>query len=118
MKRLFLIVAAVALLFAANGCNHPQLARHGCGDSHCNHCGSHGGPGIMKSRLAGGLAGKPGGAGSRLADGGPERVAPLPHGYQQQMGPAGPVGPQVGYPYYTIRGPRDFLVNEPNPIGR
>lgn len=26
--------------------------------------------------------------------------------------------PTVGYPYYTLRGPRDFLVNNPPSIGR
>lgn len=35
--------------------------------------------------------------------------------------PEGAVGgnsPQVAYPYYTVRGPRDFLVNNPPTIGR
>jgi hypothetical protein len=31
------------------------------------------------------------------------------------MGYGGPVAAQVTYPYYTIRGPRDFL--DPNPRG-
>jgi hypothetical protein len=30
----------------------------------------------------------------------------------------GPPTGQVGYPYYTVRGPRDFLQNDPPTIGR
>jgi hypothetical protein len=30
----------------------------------------------------------------------------------------GPPAAQVGYPYYTTRGPRDFLINNPPSIGR
>ena len=33
-------------------------------------------------------------------------------------GPYGPTAPTVGYPYYTNRAPRDFLVNNPPTIGR
>ena len=33
-------------------------------------------------------------------------------------GPAGPPTAQVAYPYYTTRGPRDFLINNPPSIGR
>ena len=32
-------------------------------------------------------------------------------------GPAGPATPTYGYPYYTTRGPRDFLVDNPPSIG-
>ena len=31
--------------------------------------------------------------------------------------PGQPTG-QVAYPYYTVRGPRDFLLNDPPTIGR
>jgi hypothetical protein len=136
MKRLLSTLAAAALLMGAIGCQHPYLARHGCGDSHCNHCagpqggllGGHGagrlgGRGV--DRHAGHGAGLFGGHGAgRFAGmgprggGGPDGVPPLPPGYQQQLAPAGPAGPQVAYPYYTIRGPRDFFLNEPNPLGR
>jgi hypothetical protein len=30
----------------------------------------------------------------------------------------GPPTAQVGYPYYTVRGPRDFLLDNPPSIGR
>lgn len=33
-------------------------------------------------------------------------------------GPGGPATAQVAYPYYTTRGPRDFLVDNPPTIGR
>ena len=35
----------------------------------------------------------------------------------QLGGPAGPPCAQVTYPYYTVRGPRDFLAAHPTPIG-
>ena len=40
----------------------------------------------------------------------------LKHGKVQQN--PGPPGPTVGYPYYTVRGPRDFLASNPPSIGR
>ena len=33
-------------------------------------------------------------------------------------GPHGPMSPTYAYPYYTTRGPRDFLMNNPPTIGR
>ena len=42
--------------------------------------------------------------------------------HHQLSGTGGPASgvqsAQVGYPYYTHRGPRDFLVNNPPSIGR
>jgi hypothetical protein len=41
-----------------------------------------------------------------------------PHpGQHPQAQPAGPPVGQYGYPYYTLRGPRDFLQNNPPSIG-
>ncbi|WP_231744126.1 hypothetical protein [Stieleria neptunia] len=31
---------------------------------------------------------------------------------------SGPPTGQTAYPYYTVRGPRDFLLNDPPTIGR
>ncbi len=46
-------------------------------------------------------------------------VPQLPPGYEQAMqGPAGPPTAAYAYPYYTIRGPRDFLMKNPPTIGR
>jgi hypothetical protein len=30
---------------------------------------------------------------------------------------SGPPAAQVAYPYYTVRGPRDFLLDNPPPLG-
>ena len=46
-------------------------------------------------------------------------IPQLPPGYAQGMqGPAGPPTAAYAYPYYTIRGPRDFLTKNPPGIGR
>ncbi len=37
--------------------------------------------------------------------------------YRQDQPPYGPQGAQVAYPYYTTRGPRDFLIDNPPSIG-
>jgi hypothetical protein len=45
---------------------------------------------------------------------------PMSHGAYRaddQVG-SGVPGPTVAYPYYTTRGPRDFLLNNPPSIGR
>jgi hypothetical protein len=50
--------------------------------------------------------------------------SPVPDCYEDHQavasqlgGPAGPSCPQVTYPYYTVRGPRDFLAAHPPSIG-
>jgi hypothetical protein len=51
----------------------------------------------------------------------PVRGTPgFPHHHygREYIGPQGPSTAQVGYPYYTVRGPRDFLMNNPPSIGR
>ena len=46
-------------------------------------------------------------------------IPQLPPGYTQAMqGPAGPPTAAYAYPYYTNRGPRDFLMRNPPTIGR
>ena len=40
------------------------------------------------------------------------------HQLQNQPFTPGPPSAQVGYPYYTVRGPRDFLLDNPPTIGR
>ena len=53
--------------------------------------------------------------------------ANVPHGaagykkgahHREYVGPQGPPTAQVAYPYYTTRGPRDFLLDNPPSIGR
>ena len=41
-----------------------------------------------------------------------------PHYQREYVGPQGPPTAAVAYPYYTIRGPRDFLIDNPPSIGR
>ncbi|OHB82666.1 MAG: hypothetical protein A2V98_23685 [Planctomycetes bacterium RBG_16_64_12] len=54
-------------------------------------------------------------AGSGIWDGsGP--LDPAGRGGQQAFTPGPPTG-AVTYPYYTVRGPRDFLARNPRPIG-
>ena len=68
----------------------PQCGVRGLLGSHCRRCGC--------NLLGGGAHGTP---------------------YTQPFaGPYGPTTPTVGYPYYTTRAPRDFLVNNPPTIGR
>jgi hypothetical protein len=43
---------------------------------------------------------------------------PKHHMTREYVGPQGPPTAQVAYPYYTCRGPRDFLVDNPPSIGR
>jgi hypothetical protein len=52
--------------------------------------------------------------------GGAHRTPGYPHHHfsRSYVGPQGPPTPQVAYPYYTTRGPRDFLLDNPPSIGR
>jgi hypothetical protein len=97
MKRTILTIAILALLFAAPGCLHRNThPSGGCGPG----CGG----------LLGGLAGS-----------GPiSQEIHATQGWRHQTPEIGPAGPPTGataYPYYTLRGPRDFLTNNPPSIG-
>jgi hypothetical protein len=52
--------------------------------------------------------------------GGAHRTPGYPHHHhhREYVGPQGPPSAQVAYPYYTIRGPRDFFLDNPPSIGR
>jgi len=52
--------------------------------------------------------------------GGAHRTPGYPHHHlhREYVGPQGPPTAQVAYPYYTIRGPRDFFLDNPPSIGR
>lgn len=99
MKRMILALVAV-LCLCSLGCTHHNLSRNnGRGCNHCRHAG----------RMGGGGGG--GGGGGMLA------------GIHEQgtildQGPSGPPSASVAYPYYTVRGPRDFLMNNPPSVGR
>ena len=87
---------------------HAALTPHGgigCGRQGC------GRGGILcdscKAKLAAlkGIRGGPG-------------LGAIPHTQQQSFGgPGGPTAPSYAYPYYTTRGPRDFLMKNPPSIG-
>lgn len=99
MKRTIFTLAILALLSVAPGCLHRNLRNAG-GQGDC-------GPGC------GGLL-------SGLGGGPISQEIHATQGWRHQspeIGPAGPPTGTVGYPYYTLRGPRDFLVNNPPSIG-
>ena len=90
MKRTLLLLSVICM--ASLGCQHHRnLANNGC-----KTCGSQG-------RHA-----------SRDAD----KVPRMPLHANAQRGMAGPPTAAYRYPYYTTRGPRDFLMGNPPTIGR
>jgi len=96
MRRVLLALAATLLVTGFCGCHTLQT---GCGDCGCASCDG----GSGSSGLARALA----------------TMATL-HGRNSQHnfnGPHGPPTAQTTYPYYTLRGPRDFLLDDPPGIG-
>jgi hypothetical protein len=67
------------------------------------------GNGALRGRLAGG-----GGAGGGIAG---HMAGHNNYMHDTQVG-SGVPAPQTAYPYYTVRGPRDFFANNPPSIGR
>jgi hypothetical protein len=129
---------------AGGGCGNGACSSGQCSSGSCNSgkCGSSCGCGLlgkMKCKLTGGACGNACGCG---ACGGRVGCQAGPLGWQQggldyssHLQPGllghdaaaalnsrpftpGPPSAQVGYPYYTVRGPRDFLVDNPPTIGR
>lgn len=90
MKRFVIAIIPLALAFLV-GCQ--SSGRHdGC--PQCRHGGG--------ARMADGLMS------GRYARNASSEVVEDP----------GPAAAAVAYPYYTMRGPRDFLINNPPTIGR
>ncbi len=85
----FLLVLFPVVVGLLVGCQGPG--------HHCPQCRTHGG-----GRIADGLVS------GRYARG----MTPEP------VEDPGPAAAAVAYPYYTLRGPRDFLINNPPSIGR
>lgn len=86
-----------------------------------NHRGKSGIPlvGGCASGACGGSAcfGGQGACGNRVPAG--EGILAALHGRDRlNTGPNGPATATYSYPYYTTRGPRDFLLDNPNSIGR
>lgn len=77
-----------------------HLCPHGGTAGHCSSCG------IGRGQLLRGLV-----------NGSYSGINEL-HGSSQQAAQAGPPSGAVAYPYYTHRGPRDFLLDNPPTIGR
>ena len=91
MKRWLLLLLVAGAVGMGTGCHHFT----------CANCSRGCGPGHRRAE--------------RLAD----RVPRVPHGDHRQLyqGPYGPPTPAVAYPYYTVRAPRDFLLDNPPPLG-
>jgi hypothetical protein len=123
---LFALLAALSVS-AASGCcgNHwwGHSACSSCGEQGCGYCGANCG--------ACGPGGCPDGYGCNSGGGcgcgclgHNSDCSPIPDcadnraAVNSQLGgPAGPPSAQVTYPYYTVRGPRDFFANNPSSIG-
>ena len=144
MNRWLWIGSLAGLLVVSTGCLHHQT-RGGCSTGNCNSgacssgtCGnascngSSGGTGLLGKLNVGGcnscgcrtgcVPGKIG-----WQQGGMDYSSHLKPGVlghrastalsSQPFTPGPPTG-QVAYPYYTVRGPRDFLQSDPPTIGR
>ena len=99
MKRAFLAVVALLLVTASSGCLHQNTRQNQ--QPQCSGAGCEG--------LLGGLLG------GQITQGIHES-----HGWRHQAPQTGPPGPPTGayaYPYYTLHGPRDFLVDNPPSLG-
>jgi hypothetical protein len=119
------------------GCGGGGCGGGGCGGG-CSDCGGYSGASSGGPMGAGGMAGQagmsgPGGPGPAGMGGQPGMGGPgmakrhpaqgHPHAYQRRDAggdyefAAGPPTGAVTYPYYTTRGPRDFLARNPRSIG-
>lgn len=110
MRACILVAAALLLAATSSGCNGINLARRG-GCSGCQQCG-HGGGHMLGHGMHGGGMGHGG-----MGHGGMAGGMGGHHQSRTYTGPQGPTGGQVAYPYYTTRGPRDFLIDNPPSIG-
>jgi hypothetical protein len=142
MKTGVLLASAVVVCALATGCANVNLARHGCdscgskvgcGQMACTGVASAGGAGVASTGPAGVAATPPAVAGTGPYDpgmnggyngyggygGGRGGFGGFGRGGMPMDGAYGGGAPsaQVAYPYYTTRGPRDFLTNNPPSIG-
>ena len=113
-----LLGLVTVMVFTCVGCHHNLAPKGGKGDG-CGCSGLAGGGlaglGLLSGRGSGSECADCEGAGAMNRR--PTRVARLPHGYMDQVQPAGPPSASYGYPYYTTRAPRDFLQANPASIG-
>jgi hypothetical protein len=92
MRTAMLAMVALATIISSVGCCGARTAAGGC--QHCAH-----GSGCVRN---GWVA---------------QHLGPSAHVTGAEEGAGAPQGAQVAYPYYTNRGPRDFLMNNPAPLG-
>lgn len=124
MKRAIFSVVAVAVFVSLIGC----ISQHGrrpwaCMGGSCaqapENCQSCSDP--NDNTPDSGRIGRCGGLGSRLCcrecGGRGCGLCCRDRGAQEAAAPAGPATGAVTYPYYTTRGPRDFLAKNPPSIG-
>ncbi|MDP7014360.1 MAG: hypothetical protein QGG36_01030 [Pirellulaceae bacterium] len=123
MKRALLTLAALLVVFSV-GCQRHNLRTNGCKSCDNDQKGGKVAQGDCKGGNCGGCAscygatGEPGRYGL-FGNGNPD-IPRLPRGSYPGMhtgGPAGPPTAAVASPYYTTHGPRDFLMNNPPPLG-
>jgi hypothetical protein len=117
MKRLMLLAMVAAMLSFNSGCyllDHIFSCHHGCGPWHggCADCDSSGGCDSCGGGCATGDCGGGCGGGCASCGGGGYGGS---GGYVS--GPDDSMGGIVSYPYYTTRGPRDYLAEAPRSIG-
>ncbi|MCD0460614.1 hypothetical protein U8335_07720 [Roseiconus lacunae] len=135
MNRWMWIGTLAGLLLVSTGCLRHQT-RKGCSNGTCQ-TGTCSTGTCSNGNCGSGLLGKLAGCNS-CGDGCRTGCVPGKIGWQQggldyssHLGPGhlgqranaqtftpGPPTGQVAYPYYTVRGPRDFLLNDPPTIGR
>ncbi|MCG8648735.1 MAG: hypothetical protein MI861_02820 [Pirellulales bacterium] len=145
MNRLLLIGSLAGLLIATTGCLHHNTrggcasggcASGGCASGNCGagcNSGACGGRGVL-GRLGSACGCGVGGCRNGCVAG-PIGWQQGGHDYSSHLQPGvfgygaranlnsrpfvpGSPTAQIGYPYYTVRGPRDFLLNNPPSIGR
>ena len=124
MKRAFLILMAGIAVAGLAGCAADRGC-DGCGGKHLLGCC----PGTCQSapETCGGCGGQHCGdpncpyCGGDPRDGGDGRDGPLARHRAEfdayHGGQPGPLTGAVAYPYYSLRGPRDFLARNPGSIG-
>jgi hypothetical protein len=140
MKRATFAVLALALTASTSGCccfekmfcwgcgggcsyGHEGPCCDGCGGGGCSDCGMAGGTVASPDQAAMAAGGHRRGPGSYAvpAKRHPAQGHPLVHQRRNAGGEyefaAGPPSAGVTYPYYTTRGPRDYLARNPRSIG-
>ncbi|MDH3718647.1 MAG: hypothetical protein OES79_11055 [Planctomycetota bacterium] len=118
MKHAMLAIAAALLVATSAGCTCLQYGRSGCSlgcAGGCNQCG------LAAAHTSGidhhGDCHCANCTGGGPFQGGNGQLGNEYRATRRIQGPAGPPSAQITYPYYTTRGPRDFLNPAPPSIG-